>query len=194
MAESVKIARVFVKQTKLTDAQCNAIVTSRAVPTTDWVQVYTLGEVRVNYERETLMVGNDQIGMTKVYQLGGKVSITLPMSEQTFDYISRYGLVDPSWSSGATAVDLKENIGVALSGISLLIYSREFDITNETNTPDVTADTETICIFDAVTDANVEIVFSKAQGVLTLTLTGMSNNGSGSARGVKGTIGTFSAA
>lgn len=195
MAEVVRTARVFVRNVLLTDTQCDAVKDSSQIPTSEWEQLYSKGDVTISAGREIIEVGNDQIGTTALYIANQPVEITLPLSEDSFNILLKYAQIDPTWSSGDTTFDYKDNRGVELSGFSLLIYDKNEDPTNETNTPDVTADSRTHIFFEVVNKAGTDIHYNSDQGIVTLTLTALANNSSsGNAKGLKGMCGTFTAA
>lgn len=196
MSEKLKISRVFLGSTLLSDTQTDGIITSQTIPTQDsttsytWVQLNTMGSVSIDIGRETKPVGNDQLGDTGVFIMKQPVKVTIPLSVTSFDTFANYTKIDPDYTSG-TFLGLKDNKGVSIPGVSLLIYDKDLDNDNETDTPDVTADPKTFVLFNCVVDSNVTTKWDGEQDIIELTFTGLANTGSGSSRGYKGGMGTF---
>lgn len=195
VTEKLLTARVFIHD-KFTYTEADAVKDSDEIPGTGWTQIFTKGDVTLSFARETVAVGNDQQGDTKVYQTGMPTSVTIPFSEYGFDVLSEYAKLDPNIASGATAFDIADNKGVEISGMSLLIYSKDTDSENETDTPDPTSDNEAYVIYNGVVDSSVDVAFNNDQGVVELTFNcvAFKDSNSTSADGKKGRVGTFTVA
>jgi hypothetical protein len=194
MAEKVLIARVFVKGTRLSDSEKDAVVTSRVIPITDWTKLNTKGEVSISFDDSFIEVDNDQVGTTGVYGDERKVTLKIPISASSFDALAKYANLDPDWTSGATGLDIGDIRGVQMRGMSFIIYAKDLDPTNNTDTPDVTVDDQTYVIYEAVRNGALGYMWDGSQNILTLELQAMASTSTGSSAGKTAFIGTLTAA
>ena len=194
VTEKMLTARVFV-HTLFSDSEADAVVDSAEIPNSGWTQTFTKGDVTISFDRETAEVGNDQQGTTKIYQTGMPTKIKIPFSEYGFDVLSTYAKLDPNYTSG-TGMDIADNKGVEITGLSFLLYSKDTDSDNETDTPDPTSDTEAYVMYNAIVDSSVAVNFKNDQGIIELEFNcvAFKDESSTSADGKKGRIDTFSLA
>jgi len=151
----------------------------------------------VDVSREFAEVGNDQQGATGLYLKKTGVKVTIPLSVASFAALLEYAKLDPTAAAGATAGDYKENAGVKMSdsGVTLLIYDKSTDPDNDLDVPDFVSDPNAQVFFNAVVQSNVKVPYNGEQDVLTLEFTPLANTTSGgSAKGKKGSFGTFAVA
>lgn len=190
----LKTARVFLKATRLTDDQCNTAVSSQTLPTAGWIQLFTKGEVSIEHARESEKLMNDQNGVTGIYITDDMRNIKIPFESTSFDELTQYCIVDPNYDTGDYYFLMKSNRGEEITGVSLLIYDKDLDPTNNTNVPNLSlADQSARLIFNAVIDTSVTEKWDGSQDILEASFTAVSNTGSGSAKGVQGVGGRITA-
>lgn len=183
----IKNPRVFVKSTKLTDDQANALITSQQLPTAGWVQLNTQGAVELNYERDALDLENAQSGVVAVATKSDRGTLKIPFDSTSFDVLTKYIVVDPNFNENDYYFVMASNRGTTLTGVSLLVYDKDLDPTNETNVPNLTnADQSLRVIFEGVSSEGVMEKWDGEQDIIEVTFRLLANQGSGSARGKHG--------
>lgn len=191
------IPRVFVR-TKFSDLECDLIKTSSAIPTSgDWVQIYTGdGGIVLTPTRTTTKLGDQQTGSSRVIQDDMECTMEINIAQVSLEVLQDLCLMDPSSSTSADVLDLKANRGLDItdSAISLLVYDKNYDPSNETNIPDIDADPMAIVIFKACPMDAAPVVYNAQQGTYKLTFECLVSKSAGSSNGIMGRIGAFTAA
>lgn len=204
-AEKKPVARIFVRTdvngnaTKLSDAECNTIVTSAKIPThasTGWFQIYT-GDGGVSYikGRETSNIENQQLGVVDV-SVDRETSIArITTSSTGLAELQQLNAFNLSSTGTSAVMGDKESRGALLGtkGISFLIYDKNLDPNNETNVPNLTADPFTWVIFNAVPVSEAGMTWNNERDLLTLEYRPLASASTGSAEGYKAYFGAFTA-
>jgi hypothetical protein len=201
-AEKKPIARIFVKTdgsgnvTKLSDADCNAVVTSGKIATSGWYQLYT-GDGGVSYMkgRETSDIENQQLGVVDVSVDRENSTLRVTLSATGLAELQSLNVFNLGTTGTTGAMGDKESRGSLLGtkGMSFLIYNKNTDPTNETDTPAVTADPFTWIVFNAVPVSEAGMTWNNERDLITLEFRALANTGSGSAEGYKAYFGSFTA-
>lgn len=190
--EKLLTARVFAHE-KFNDTESGAIFSSDELPNSGWTQLTTKGDVTISFGRETIAVGNDQVGDTANYIDSMPISVTVPLSKDGFLALSKYAQLDPAYISTANTINYSDNKGIKLDGLSMLIYAKDTDASNNTNTPDPTNDDNTQVFYNLIVDGDVELNYNNDQAIYSISYTAFAyqQTTSSTAHGYKGKGGTF---
>lgn len=194
--ETKPVPRIFVKLTKLSDSDCNTIVTSGDIAVTGWTQLRTLGGARFTQSRDTSDLENDQDGVVNVVVDKEGAELSIVLSSQGLSDLIEINKINLASTGANSGIGIKENRGYSLKnvGLSFFIYDKNLDPSNETDTPNVTCDANSWCIFNAVPISGVTKKWDGSQNTMEVTFRPLASSSSGSARGYKGWIGAFSQA
>lgn len=195
--EKKPICRIFVKPA-IGDLEADMAVGAQKIATSGgWVQLKTGdGGVTLTPVKTTSKLGNQQQGDTRLIQDNMEYNLEINISQLSLDVLQDLVIIDPSASASSGAMVLRSNRGtdITTKGIAVLVYDKQYDPTNETNTPAVTVDSETIYVFRASASDAPAIVFNNVAGTAALTFSCLALTGTGASGGASGIIGAFTAA
>lgn len=191
-----KTPLLFVR-TMLSDVECDAVAGKKIPTTGGWVQLHTFeGGVKFTPKRTTSMTYNQQQGDTELYQDDCKYELEVNLSQIDLEILQDILLMDPSETSASDVLQYKANRGMKLTdkAVSFLVYDKNEDPTNESNTPDVDCDAETLVVFKAApASGDVPIVLDGNQNSAKLVFNCLASKSTGAASGIVGVSGPFTA-
>lgn len=190
------VPRVFVRPL-FNDLEANGIETAQTVVSSGgWVQLFTGdGGVVVTPKRTVSKLGDQQRGNTKMIQDDLEVTLEVTVAQFSLKMLQDLLVINPAASGGKTYASLRANRGLDITsqGVSFVIYDKNYDPSNDTNTPAMSVDAETIVIYKAVPSELIAIELNAKQQTAKLTFECLASTSSGSASGSMGIIGACTA-
>lgn len=192
------VARLFVKTTALSDAQCDTVITSGKVPTSGWVQLETFdGGVTLSIDRTTTPLTSQQSGTIDEAVDTEVATLSITLRSAGLDELIYLMAVNLATTGDAlSGIPLRENRGTLIStrALSFMFYDKATDANNETNTPNVTGDAQTYVVFKAVPTSAPIVTMNNVQNSATITYKCLASTSTGSSRNIWGRAGVFTAA
>ena len=194
--EKKPICRIFVKPA-IGELEADMIESAQTIPSSGgWVQIHTGdGGFTLTPARTTTPLGNQQQGDTRLIQDVMEFTAEINISQLSLDVMQDLIILDPAATQAASHMSLRANRGtdITAKGITILVYDKQYDPTNETNVPDMDADAETIIIYKASAIDAPPIVFNNVAGTARMTFRCLVSVSTGSSGGSAGMIGAFTA-
>ena len=190
---------LYIGETTMTASQSDDVVTNNQIPTQNSTAAYnwTLVEtdkdngIVINQNRDTVDLRSGQAGILDSVITDEITEMVVTLRSDGLQE-QNLAVLDPSYTSGNN-MDLKNNEGIALStkAYTFLLIGKDKDISNLTDTPDVTADPDTRIYFQMVQKEGTTANWNLEQKTLTVTFVPLAVQSSGSSNGHYGRIGTF---
>jgi hypothetical protein len=190
--EKKKFPLIFLRPAFSND-EMDTIVTSKSVPITDCVQIKSLGGCTLTPTATTGDLENDQDGVVGTVQEKMEFTLEINFSAVDLPILQDIMLLDYSSESGEDVLWLKQgrNVDITDLAISAIIYDKNLDSDNNTNSPDLTKDSETWIIFRIAPDDRVPLVMNGEQNSGKATFKVLASRSTGSSGGICGGIGAF---
>lgn len=193
-AEIKKAALVFVRPL-MSDIEADAVVGKKIATSGGWIQLKTAdGGVSFMPQRTTSTTYNQQVGDVDLYQDDCKYTAEINLSQIDMAVMQDLLSMDPATTGASDTLAYKAGRGLKLTekAISILVYDKNEDPDNNSDTPDIDADGEALCILKAVASSDVPpIVFNTVQGMGKLTFTCLASKSTGAAAGIVAVQGPF---
>ncbi len=176
--------RIFIRDVAFTGAQIDNAIQTGKIPSTNWKQIFTNGDVTVKFSREILDLQTSQEGVVKsIISTHDTIEIEVPFADISKETIIKYCMINPVDVTDANFKPLKGSYrGADLSSNAkpLLIYHISYDPDNDGDTPKLGtgSDPQALLFFSVVNTSGIELTYSPdAQQVLKVTFKALSVKG-----------------
>lgn len=193
--------RVFIRKNPLDADQIDTCITEGRIPTSEWKQLFTEGDVTVRFSRETIDLKTNQEGLLKtLYSSYDTVEIEIPIADISYETVVEILRINPtdistssSWKKLAGSY---MGVDASSNPLSLLLYHLAYDSSNNSDIPKVGAgsDPTALLFFKVASASNLELAYTPgAQQILRVTLKAFATDGTTN-KGVLGVFGSLAAA
>jgi hypothetical protein len=185
------VARVFISSL-FSDILCNSIESSGNIASTGFKQLFTgPGGVVLTPKLTRSKVGDQQRGTTDIIQDDGEYTLEINIAQISVNMLKDFVVMNPGVSGAQTRLSMKANRGtnITANSVSFLVYDKQFDPSNDTDTPAVTCDSEAIVVYKANALDSPAIIYNEAQGTAKIMFQCLFSKSTGSASGSAGVIG-----